>query len=88
MDQRANDRVAQRNIRQRTKEHVEFLEEYIKFLEIGGEKLQKEMRPENVERALNKNHQLEAENRTLRGQLALQMSLEGESLIPQEFASA
>jgi predicted enzyme involved in methoxymalonyl-ACP biosynthesis len=36
MDQRArkraNDRVAQRNIRQRTKEHVEFLEEYIKFL--------------------------------------------------------
>lgn len=57
-------------------------------MEIRGEKLQKEMRPENVERALNKNHQLEAENRTLRGQLALQMSLEGESLIPQEFASA
>lgn len=85
---RANDRRAQQNIRRRMKAHVEFLEDYIKFLETGVEKLQKEIRPENVESVLNKNHELEAENTLLRGQLALQVSLEGESSFSQEFWSA
>jgi hypothetical protein len=72
------------------KEHFEFLEEYIEFLEKGVEKLQKEMRPENVESELNKNHKLDidAENKMLRGQLALQMSLEGASSFSPEYSSA
>jgi hypothetical protein len=77
MDQRArkqtHDREAQRNIRQRTKERVEFLEEYIKFLESEVEKLQEAMRLENID-VLKKNQELEDENRMLRGQLALRMS--------------
>src|SRR5258708_6402124 len=85
---RAHDRVAQQNIRQRMKEHFEFLEEYIEFLEKGVEKLQKEMRRENVESVLNKNHKLEAENKMLRGQLALQMSLEAASSFSPEYSSA
>jgi hypothetical protein len=92
MDQRArkqaHDREAQRNMRQRTKEHVKFLEEYIKFLEeyikfleeyikfleSGVEKLQEEMRLEKIDSVLKKNQELEDENRMLRGQLALRMS--------------
>jgi hypothetical protein len=78
MDQRApkeaHDREAQRNTRQRTKEHVDFLEEYIKFLESGVEKLHEGMRSENIESVVKKNQELEDENRMLRGQLALRMS--------------
>jgi hypothetical protein len=78
MDQRArkqaHDREAQRNMRQRTKEHVKFLEEYIKFLESGVERLQEGMRLENIDSVLKKNQEIEDENRMLRGQLALRMS--------------
>jgi len=78
MDQRtrkqAHDREAQRNMRQRAKEHTEFLEEYIKFLESGVEKLQVGMMSENTDSVLKKNQELVGENRMLRGQLALRMS--------------
>jgi hypothetical protein len=71
---RAHDREAQRNMRQRTKQHIEFLEEYIKFLESGVEKLQEAVRLDGFESVLKKNKELEDENRMLSGQLALQMS--------------
>jgi hypothetical protein len=61
-------------MRQRTKEHVKFLEEYIKFLESGVERLQEGMRLENIDSVLKKNQEIEDENRMLRGQLALRMS--------------
>jgi hypothetical protein len=78
---RENDREAQRNIRQRNKEHIQFLERKVKELQDG-------MRSENIERA-----KLEAENKTLRAQLAQRTSPEiqvlsaipGDPLIPQEF---
>jgi hypothetical protein len=78
MDQRvrkqAHDRESQRNLRRRAKEHVEFLEDYIKFLESGVEKLREGMRSEIIDSVLKKNQELEDENRMLKGQLALQMS--------------
>jgi Domain of unknown function (DUF3425) len=79
---RENDREAQRNIRQRNKEHIQFLERKVKELQDG-------MRAENIERA-----KLEAENKVLRAQLAQRTSPEttqglpavpGETLLPQEF---
>jgi hypothetical protein len=61
-------------MRQRTKEHVKFLEEYIKFLEWGVEKLHEGMRVENIDSVLKKNQELEDEKKMLRGQLALRIS--------------
>lgn len=60
---RANDREAQRNIRQRTKEHIENLEQKVKELERGG-------RSSSVERIIRRNEELEAEVEKLRAQVA------------------
>jgi hypothetical protein len=62
---RANDREAQRNIRQRTKEHIETLERKVQELEQGR-------RSESMERVLKRNRELEAEIEKLRAQLAVQ----------------
>jgi hypothetical protein len=78
---RENDREAQRNIRQRNKENIQFLERKVKELLDG-------MRSENIERA-----KLEAENKTLRAQLAQRTSPEiqvlsaipGDPFIAQKF---
>ncbi|EKD21793.1 hypothetical protein MBM_00906 [Drepanopeziza brunnea f. sp. 'multigermtubi' MB_m1] len=56
---RANDREAQRNIRQRTKEHIENLERKVKELEQGG-------RSGSIERVLKRNRELEDEVERLR----------------------
>jgi len=60
---RANDREAQRNIRQRTKEHIENLERKVKELEGGG-------RSSSVERIIQRNAELEEEVEKLRAQIA------------------
>jgi len=60
---RANDREAQRNIRQRTKEHIENLENKVKEFERGG-------RSSSVERIIKRNKELEAEVEMLRAQVA------------------
>ena len=65
---RANDREAQRNIRQRTREHIEALEKRVKELEGGG-------RSESMERVLKRNEELEEEIEKLREQLELQSEL-------------
>ncbi|POS85321.1 hypothetical protein EPUL_002943, partial [Erysiphe pulchra] len=59
---RANDREAQRNIRQRTKEHIGNLERKVKELEQSG-------RSSSVERVLKRNQDLEAEIERLRAHL-------------------
>ncbi|RKF61708.1 putative bzip transcription [Erysiphe neolycopersici] len=59
---RANDREAQRNIRQRTKEHIGNLERKVKELEQSG-------RSSSVERVLKRNQDLEAEIERLRAYL-------------------
>ncbi|PLB37452.1 bZIP transcription factor [Aspergillus candidus] len=59
---RANDREAQRTIRQRTKEHIEDLEHQVRELRIKGEQFDDMVR---------RNALLETENRTLRHQLAM-----------------
>jgi hypothetical protein len=59
---RANDREAQRNIRQRTKEHIENLERKVKELEQGS-------RSSSMERVLKRNKELEDEVEKLRAQI-------------------
>lgn len=63
---RANDREAQRNIRQRTKEHIENLERKVKELEGGG-------RSSSMERVLRRNQELEGVVERLKEQLAQRM---------------
>jgi hypothetical protein len=60
---RANDREAQRNIRQRTKEHIENLEKKVKELEENS-------RSSSLERVLQRNKELEAEVEKLKIQIA------------------
>lgn len=60
---RANDREAQRNIRQRTKEHIENLEKKVKELEGTG-------RSSSMERVLQRNHELEVEIEKLKSRLS------------------
>lgn len=62
---RANDREAQRNIRQRTKEHIESLEKKVQELEEGT-------RAGSMERVLARNRELEDEVEQLRAQLSVQ----------------
>ncbi|KAH6667378.1 hypothetical protein B0J14DRAFT_567392 [Halenospora varia] len=59
---RAKDREAQRNIRQRTKEHIETLEKKVKELEAGG-------RSSSIERVLKRNQELESDIERLRTQI-------------------
>ncbi|KAH7379900.1 hypothetical protein BKA64DRAFT_698157 [Cadophora sp. MPI-SDFR-AT-0126] len=59
---RANDREAQRNIRQRTKEHIENLERKVKELEQGSQS-------GSIERVLKRNRELEEEVEKLRAQI-------------------
>lgn len=61
---RANDREAQRNIRQRTKEHIENLERKVKELEEQGG------RSSSMERVLKRNKELEDEVEKLRAQIS------------------
>ncbi|TVY75865.1 hypothetical protein LSUE1_G006077 [Lachnellula suecica] len=60
---RANDREAQRNIRQRTKEHIENLEKKVKELEDHN-------RSSSMDRVVKRNKELEAEVANLRAQIA------------------
>jgi hypothetical protein len=60
---RANDREAQRNIRQRTKEHIADLEKKVQELEQGG-------RASSMERVIKRNRELEDEIEKLRAQVA------------------
>ena len=62
---RANDREAQRNIRQRTKEHIETLERKVRELEEGS-------RAGSMERVLARNRELEEEIERLRTQVSVQ----------------
>ncbi|TVY37774.1 hypothetical protein LOCC1_G006241 [Lachnellula occidentalis] len=64
---RANDREAQRNIRQRTKEHIETLEKKVKELEEYN-------RSGSMDRVIKRNKELEEEVENLRSQIALQQS--------------
>jgi hypothetical protein len=84
---RANDREAQRNIRQRTKEHIENLERKVKELEQGS-------RSSSMERVLKRNRELEDEVEKLRAQVTAQQppitpaqiapEISEELLIPQK----
>lgn len=75
---RANDREAQRNIRQRTKEHIENLERKVKELE-------QVQRSSSMERVLKRNKELEDEVKKLRAQVsAHQTSAQIPPEIPQE----
>jgi hypothetical protein len=60
---RANDREAQRNIRQRTKEHIANLEKKVQELEQGR-------RSSSIERVIKRNRELEEEIKQLRAQMA------------------
>ncbi|TVY34520.1 hypothetical protein LSUB1_G007044 [Lachnellula subtilissima] len=62
---RANDREAQRNIRQRTKEHIETLEKKVKELEEYN-------RAGSMDRVIKRNKELEDEVEVLRSQITLQ----------------
>jgi hypothetical protein len=64
---RANDREAQRNIRQRTKEHIKSLEKKVKELEASG-------LPSSLERALKRNQELESDIERLRTQMTSRYS--------------
>lgn len=61
---RANDREAQRNIRQRTKEHIETLEQKVKELERYN-------RSGSMDSIIKRNKELEEEVENLRSQIAL-----------------
>lgn len=74
---RANDREAQRNIRQRTKEHIENLERKVKELEQGS-------RASSMERVLKRNRELEEEVEKLRAQVNGQQPSIVTSHIPPE----
>lgn len=87
---RANDRVAQQNIRQRNKEHIAALEKKVMGLEEGMVE-----RSKSINGVTRKNQELEAENEVLRAVLAqrvfpeVQMPLatHDEQFIPQKCAS-
>jgi len=64
---RANDREAQRNIRQRTKEHIENLEKKVKELEEFS-------RASSMERVLARNRELEDEIERLRSHMSVKSS--------------
>jgi TolA-binding protein len=81
---RANDREAQRNIRQRTKEHIENLERKVKELEQG-------QRSSSIERVMRRNKELEDEVKKLRAQVSAHQpsgqippEIPEELLIPQK----
>lgn len=86
---RANDREAQRNIRQRTKEHIENLEKKVKELEDHN-------RSSSMDRVIKRNKELEAEVEQLRAQVAataapvvpvpdtVPAEMPGEILMPQK----
>jgi hypothetical protein len=84
---RANDREAQRNIRQRTKEHIENLERKVRELEQGTQ-------AGSMERVLARNRELEDEIENLRSQISVHRSpvtappnsreIPEEMLIPQK----
>ncbi|RDW75910.1 hypothetical protein BP5796_06731 [Coleophoma crateriformis] len=75
---RANDREAQRNIRARTKEHIENLERKVKELEAQGHSA----RDSSVERVIERNRQLECEIAKLKAQVQVQeVSPEADDLI-------
>lgn len=74
---RANDREAQRNIRQRTKEHIGNLERKVKELEQNG-------RSGSMERVLKRNQDLEAEIERLRAQLSARATGQPTSRISSE----
>lgn len=65
---RANDREAQRSIRQRTREHIKSLEKKVKELEEQGQS-------SSMKRVLQRNCELEAERETLKSQLSLAISI-------------
>lgn len=67
---RANDREAQRTIRQRTKEHIERLEHQVAELKIKGDRFDEIVR---------RNTAMEMEIRSLRHQLALATGRQGHS---------
>jgi hypothetical protein len=73
---RANDREAQRNIRQRTKEHIENLERKVKELEAGS-------RSGSMERVLKRNKELEDEVEKLRAQISASHASTPPSQIPE-----
>jgi len=66
---RANDREAQRNIRQRTKEHIETLERKVRELED-----EKRDNPSSLEKVLKRNEELECEVQKLRAQINIQLN--------------
>ncbi|KAH6672278.1 hypothetical protein B0J14DRAFT_483159 [Halenospora varia] len=74
---RANDREAQRNIRQRTKEHIENLEKKVKELEETN-------RSASMELVLKRNKELEVEVETLRAQIAAHANPVASDSIPSE----
>ncbi|KAH8669629.1 hypothetical protein BGZ60DRAFT_375832 [Tricladium varicosporioides] len=74
---RANDREAQRNIRQRTKEHIENLEKKVKELEETN-------RSGSMERVLKRNKELEVEVEALRAQIAAHANPVASDSIPSE----
>ncbi|CAG8981359.1 hypothetical protein HYALB_00012957 [Hymenoscyphus albidus] len=74
---RANDREAQRNIRQRTKEHIENLEKKVKELEAGH-------RASSMERVLKRNKELEREVAHLQAQVAAKSSSARGSIGPED----
>jgi hypothetical protein len=61
---RANDREAQRNFQQRTKDYIASLEKKVQELEQGG-------RSSSVERVIKRNKELEEEIKLLRAQVAV-----------------
>ena len=69
---RANDREAQRVIRQRTREHIEELEQ--KLVELDGSK-------DQLDKALLRNRELEAQITQLRQQISIVTTATGPQLI-------
>jgi hypothetical protein len=74
---RANDREAQRNIRQRTKEHIANLEKKVRELEQSG-------RASSIERVIKRNRALEQEIEKLRAQVAAHQAAAAPAQIPPE----
>jgi hypothetical protein len=76
---RANDREAQRNIRQRTKEHIANLEKKVQELEHGG-------RSSSMERVIKRNKELEEEIERLRAQVATHQPSVAPAQVPPEIS--
>ncbi|RAH50246.1 bZIP transcription factor [Aspergillus brunneoviolaceus CBS 621.78] len=75
---RANDREAQRTIRQRTKEHIERLEHQVAELKIKGDRFDEIVR---------RNTAMEMEIRSLRHQLALATGRQGHSSLDGSYST-